>query len=243
MKAKFATYLFLLCLPLQGLAQAKPDPETSLKLLVNSTKPKAMVVVQKHAATDADLVEITMLNPKYPPELLRQQCLYLAQMAGADARGLYVYNTNPSGGSSGFLKAKFGTNNLIDIQSGVLRLQPIVKAFAGMTNEFAVDALMISFQGLKPGSRTLRAHATKAVALRGETVAFPAGIEYRVRILTTDPEQIAIPETSTPPVAPAKEGGKAEQKGLPIAFWVAIGLGSLAAGYLVYSLALTTGKK
>lgn len=230
-------------MPLCGMAQAEPDPETSLKLLVNSTKPKAMVVVQKHAPTGADLVEVTMLNPKYPPELLRQQCLYLAQQAGADARGLYIYNTNPNGGSTGFLKAKFGTNNLIDIQGGILRMQPIVRAFTGVTNEFAVDAMMVSFQGLKPGSRTLRAHASEAVALRGETVTFPAGIEYRVRILTSDPEQIVIPETSTPPAPKPKATNQGTGQGLPVLFWVAIGLGSLAAGYLVYSLALSAGKK
>ena len=57
--------------------------------LFDSVRPQVSVVVREHSTT-ADLVEITVLDPNYAPELLRAQAEAIGIATGSPIRGLHL---------------------------------------------------------------------------------------------------------------------------------------------------------
>ena len=207
--------------------------------LFTTTRPDAGIVVRKHAA-GSDVVEITMQQPQYPVELLRSQVAKLGQLLGSEPTALQIgpYQVGADSRLT-FTRAFFGINGLIDRANGVLHVEPLAKAFAGAPKPNTVDVLMIQFEGEKPGENTLRVYEPKTgeVRVQGMSAANALGVEYRVQLLTQDPDKISIPDDRrTPPrqivTAPAPKSGP------DWVLYAVIVVAALAVGALVYSLLL-----
>lgn len=220
-----------------GTAQA----DRAAELLTSEVKPGMTVVVRKHE-TGADLVEVTMLRRDYPPDLLRTQSARVGELLGAPVRGLEILRPSEDRGAISFIKAKFGTDGLIDRAQGTFRLEPLAKAFAGAPAPFTVEAMVVSFQNELAGERTLRSYGSSAVAVYGTQLQNPNVIEYRVRLISQDPARISIPLQHSPE-SPNPGGGK---PGPSTPRWIlptAVALSSVAAGLLVYLLLLGPSRR
>lgn len=196
------------------------------------------VVVKEHP-TSADMVEVTVVDPAYPKELLQQQILTLGQYINSEPRGLSVgyVQIDPEKPELRFLKANFAVDGLIDRSSQELRVEPILKAFAGAPAPYTLEGLTIIFEGEQTNRNTVRRYDSDAVQAQARVI--PAmekekgtSIEYGVRYLTQDPAKISFPSRYTEPKssqATSERGGQ-----LPTYVWIAIFVAGLSAGALVY---------
>ncbi|MHB8636328.1 MAG: hypothetical protein ACYC96_07640 [Fimbriimonadaceae bacterium] len=196
------------------------------------------IVVYKHR-TGADMVTITVLSPAYSRADLFARATEIGNELGTPDRGLNVFyegNGSEATGSSPFLKATFATNGILNGPAGV-RLQALVKPFAGGVGNDLVQGLDIHLQGVQPTNTTLSTFSSPAVQVEGRPEAGQPSIEYRVLLKTQDPTLIVVPDRREP----AGEAGPS-QSPPPAAsstvIWLLVIVGALAAGALVYNLAL-----
>lgn len=227
---------------LAGHLLAQP-PDEKIEAALNSVPSQAVVVVRKHQM-GADMVEITMLDPKYPLDLLRDQVRKVGEYAGSTSRGIQVGKTAAEKESQQFVKAAFATDNLIDEASGRLRLEPFARAFAGAPKPHTVQAFLVSFEGQRPTEKTLKTFQSETIALSGRAIPPPfGGLEYRVALFSQDPAKIAIPDEhqpAPPPPAKAEPAPRESGNGLKIALLV---IAALAAGALVYFFMSRPGRR
>ncbi|MBX7134949.1 MAG: hypothetical protein K1X67_19960 [Fimbriimonadaceae bacterium] len=232
-------WLWALLLALTALSGAQTSEE-KIEAALNSVPSQAVVTVRKHAM-GADMVEITMLDPKYPLDLLRGQIERIGQFTGAGARGVKVGKTAQS--DKGFVKATFATNNIIEDETGKFRLEPFARAFAGAPKPYTISAFLVSFEEQRPTEKSVKTYRSDAVALAGRAIPPPfGGLEYRVVLFTQDPDAIAIPDEHKEPAPVVKKAvtppPKSNQNTLTI---VLIAVAALAAGALVYFLTRPRG--
>lgn len=225
---------FLLALALSTFGQTG---EQQIAAVLNSIRPDAIVTVKKHSS-GADVVEVTMLDGKYPQKLLAEQITRIGLENGTGIRGLQVYATAAENPKMRFVKASFATDDLItEGREARLRLQPIVRAFAGGPEDHRIGALIVQFAGQKPTTRTINTYRSDAVVMAGRILDAPfPGIEYRVALLSQDPTRIDIPDFHD---AGAKKSEKKTEKPAPksetpVLKFVLLGVAALAAGALVY---------
>jgi hypothetical protein len=237
------TTLALLFALTSAVAWSQMDDQ-KIESALNSVPTQAVVTVRKHNM-GADLVEITMLDAKYPLDLLRSQVEKIGEYAGASSRGISVGRTSHPNPKQQFTKASFATNNLIEDETGKIRLEPFAKAFSGAPKPYTIQAFVVSFEGLRPTERTLKTYGTKAVALSGRAIPPPfGGLEYRVVLFSQKPEEITIPDEhkeSPPPPAKATPTAPAADEGRGLRV-VLIVVAALAAGALVYFLLARPGR-
>jgi hypothetical protein len=209
---------------------------------VAEATPQATIVIWEHATT-ADMVEITMLRQAYPAEDLRAIATRLGEETGSPPRGLAIYTAGYHGSDPRFqfLKASFATDHVIDRSAGVVRLQPIVRAFAGRAAASRIDALTVIFQGERPSGSTLKRYVSPAVRIEGSTLGNPIGLEYRVQLLTQDPARIEIPDRYVPPDRPVRSIAPDRTPGWLIG--VLVGAAALVSGCLVYLIADRLGRR
>lgn len=221
-----------LTLVLAGLAAGSFGQAAPRESLFRTVKPEATVVVRKHRL-GADLVEITVLNPQYPSSVLRAQAEAIGKYLKLEPRGVLLIPEDL--GNGGVLnKITFGVDGLYDPQQGVYRLNPIVKAMAGIPAPYTLHGLSVIFEQATPGPQSLRNFYSDAV--RVESDAQPGiGVEYRVQLLTQDPDRIDIPDTSQQASVTVVRKQTARSDGF---LWGLIVVAALALGALVYSLVL-----
>ncbi|MCK6632920.1 MAG: hypothetical protein L6Q31_11200 [Fimbriimonadaceae bacterium] len=198
-----------------------------------TTGPDVSVVITEHA-TGADIVEITATRAEYPAALLSQQISALGKYLNSEPRVLRVFeqSLDPENQRLSFLKATFAVDGLIDRRLGVLRLEPLARAFAGAASPNTVQGLSVIFDGELPTASTIQSFESTAVSIAGRVTRDPTGIEYRIRLKTQKADEIRIPESAneqTEPQAPSSSTG-----GPPAYAWVFLGLAGIAAGALVY---------
>jgi len=224
----------LMCLIPMAFGQSG---EQQIAAVLNSIRPDAIVTVKKHSS-GADVVEVTMLDGKYPQKLLADQVMRMGLENGTGIRGLQVYTTAAEDPQMRFVKASFATDDLvIGGRDARLRLQPIVRAFAGGPESHRIGALIVQFAGQKPTERTINTFRSDSVVLAGRVLDAPfEGLEYRVALLSQDPTQIAIPDFHDPQAKkPEKKPEKAAPSSeTPVLRFVLLGVAALAAGALVY---------
>lgn len=212
--------------------------------LFGSVKPDATIVVKKHS-TGADMVEVTMLNPAYPPELLKERIFAIGKELGVEARGVSV-GTYSLGAANDpnlrFVKGTFAIDGLVDVPNHRLRIQSIVRAFVGDPEPLTVRGLSIFFSGLQPHPRYVRTFVDDHVRAEARVQRSPiAGIEYRIRIDATKPESVVFPEyaperKALPPPSETENRSK-------VGLWIAILVAALAAGALVYLAVIRSGAR
>lgn len=210
--------------------------------LFSTVRPDVMVIVRQHNDTTADYVQITVLAKNYPPALLKGQIDKIGEYLHTSARGIQF--TKPqleTKAQVSFLRADFATDGLIDRTKGIVRLEPIVKAFVGAPEPYTVKGMKIVFEGERTTKNMFKHYPLPGVLeVEGRASAMPAGIEYQVKLIGQDPEQVKIPEEYSPRTnqPPSKEPSSSPNTGLLIGLFLLVGLG---LGALVYLALLKAG--
>jgi hypothetical protein len=88
--------------------------------------PDVSVLVRKHNV-GADIVEVTVMHPNYPEELLASQCESIGKNCKGTIRGLRVFydhfkEDNPK---LKFRRATFAVDGLIDNVRNIYRIEPV----------------------------------------------------------------------------------------------------------------------
>jgi len=211
--------------------------------LFSTVRPDLMIVVREHS-TGAEMVQVTAVAKDYPAALLREQVIALGKELGIEARGLVV--TAPKLGteaSVSFVRAEFAVNGLIERDLGIVRLQPLVRAFCGAPEPHTVRGLKIAFEGERPtGKMHQRLTIADVLALEGRASVSPPGIEYQIRLDAQDPSKILIPDeyAAKSNQTPVESPSTAPSRSLLIGLFVLAGLG---VGALVYLAILRSGSR
>jgi hypothetical protein len=206
--------------------------------LFQTMRPDLMIVVSKHP-TGADDLEITTLAKNYPQALLAKQIQDLGSQIGSAPRGLSIASTNPIPGNANTaaLRAIFAVSGLIQRDKNILGLQAIARAFAASPENGKANALMIQFSTESPTSTIVQRFRSEAVELQAS--ADPRfGLEYRIKLSSTDPAKIVIPEGQAAKDFRAAKPEPAPKGGPDWSIIVVIAIAALAVGALVYSLLL-----
>jgi hypothetical protein len=217
-----------------GFAQTSPPLD-----LFTQARPQVTVTVTKHPM-GADLVEITLLNPKYSAELLRGQISRLGTELNSTVRGLALTRTDYGLGNAAMAlpKASFAVDGLIDNNTGEMRIAPIVRALCGAPEPYTIRDLSIIFTSQAPNQTSIQRFRSAALELQSTAYSGGFGLEYRVRLLTQDPAQIDLPEGGPEAVRPV--ANRPENRPPVQLLWGLVALASVATGALVYSLLLRT---
>jgi len=204
--------------------------------------PDVIINVQEHRTT-ADLVTVTMRRAGYPPELLAEQITELGRLLGVAPRGTYIdrYNLDQAGSLTA-IKATFTIDGIIQRETQELNLEALVKAFAGAPDPNTVRALLITFEGEKPGSKTLKSLRKGPVRVVAYESEAPVGLEYRVLLLTQDPAEIVIPKSVEQTVVqtPSK---KPELRPNPLIIPLAVTAGVAGIALVYFALLKRPGRK
>lgn len=232
-------FLGLLCF---AFASAQ-EPKVA-ESLFTTVRPDITVVVKPHL-TGANMVEITMLNPNYPPELLNERILQLGRNLGAETRGVVTGKYPLSGNDPKmvFVKGMFSINGLMDSNSNTMRIEPFLKAFVGDPEPLQIKGFSLLFEGIRPNERTVKSFKIESV-LNAEARILNSpkpAIEYRIEVIAKKPDQIEFPDRLPEP-KPAQIPSHSDD-GFPIVGWVGIGAAALGAGALVYLSLLKPGIK
>jgi hypothetical protein len=237
--------LLAVCVSGSGLVLCQTSEPT--QSLFSTVRADVTVVVRKHS-TGADMVEITMRDPNYPVALLQRQVEKICAGLGSAPRGLQVAPVRISSDPSPnfvFIKANFATDGIIDTAGGALHIAPILKGFAGAPPPYTIQGLALDFESLTPSTTTLQRFAMPDVLqAEGRYSQQPPlqGLEYRIKLLTQDPDKIVFPNRFDP----AKPQSIARPQGVGTAPWLIISVFAivgLAVGALVYFALLRTAKR
>jgi len=223
-----------------GKAQSPPGQRlNSAEQIVAQVPPTAAFTVQRHSI-GADVVELTFLNAEFPHQLIRQIAERVGAETGTPIRGLQIYRTPGSGTDIRFLKASFATNGLLDPASGIVRLQPLARAVAGIQAPVTIRGISVGVSNFRPSARTLRTYVGTAVAVAGTITANPLGLEYRIALLNQDPSVILVPDEFLPERSAALKPSTARSPAWLVP--ILLGVAAIATGFLVYFVTLTFGR-
>jgi hypothetical protein len=203
---------------------------------VSDVPPDVFVNVREYPA-GPEMVTITVRKEGYPTDLLKAQCEKIGLATGSPIRGLQLSSTDLETTEAVTLaRASFATDELVTTADRGLNLEAIVQAFVGGPKAWQVNALLVSFENQAPTERTLQSLNTDSVLVGSQLLSDPNGIEYRVLLLTQDPELVNIPTlvdiASNQPASPAVPTGPS-----PVLYLI-LAIGALSGGALVYFAAL-----
>jgi hypothetical protein len=209
--------------------------------LFDTVKPDVLVIVREHK-TGADLVQITLVKSDYPKELLRQQINTLGAELGSDPRGVSIIKKEIGAGQS-FLRAEFGVDGLIERDLPALRLEPIIRAFAGAEGENEIHGINVMLDDIVPVQATvLKWDIPDVLKSEARFIPVPRGIEYRIQLLSQDPAKITFPEKiqKSNETTPDTTSEPRDNRVLIISLFCIVGL---ALGALVYFAMLRGGSR
>ncbi|HVT13503.1 MAG TPA: hypothetical protein VHE55_14660 [Fimbriimonadaceae bacterium] len=251
-------WLAILLLPALVLGQQRPGVwDSAFRFVTDSadiasgksafleSRTDIIVQVKKHQF-GADLFEITAVKPNYPADLLHSQVETMCSLIGVPARGLRVGSVGIAGSPRlTSTRATFATDGVIDRARGVLRVSPIIQAFAGAPEPYTINGISILFNGENPTPNTLRTYNGPGVRLQAIAMENPALIEYRVQLLSQDPKEVAVPDVPEPQSEQKARptASTVQQNGVDWSLWIPLCVGAVAAGTLVYFLMLRASGK
>ena len=222
--------------------QEQTPPDTTFLM----SKPDIIIRV-KQSQVGSEYVYLQMLQENYPKDLLASQCEKIAVSAGSSIRGLNIMEESlgisPGGKEMTSIKGEFAMDYLTDSSQGILRLEPIAKAFAGAPAPNTIKTIAVIFEGYKqkPGV-TVGSFENENVAVIGNVDETAGIVEYRIVLKSQNPGDISIPATIAEQTKDAQETSK---NGSALGTWLRLGMVALAAvvfGLLVY-FALRPRKK
>lgn len=210
------------------------------------SKPDVIIRV-KQSQVGSEYVYLQMLQENYPKELLASQCEKITVSAGSSIRGLNIVEESlgisPGGKEMTSVKGEFAMDYLTDSSQGILRLEPIARAFAGTPAPNTIKTIAVIFEGYrqKPGV-TVGSFENENVAVIGNVDEAAGIVEYRIVLKSQNPDDISIPATI---VEQTKDAQDTSKNGSALRTWLRLGMVALAAvvfGLLVY-FALRPRKK
>lgn len=213
-----------------ALAQEPSQPETPPPSA--SVRPQLVAYVRQHIS-GASLIELSMVDPGYPADLLERQIKDLCERLDYPARGLQLYEeelvaNNPN---LRFRKATFATGNLT-LPDGTINLTPMLQAFAGAPAPYTIKGMTLIFDEFKPTAKTLKEFRSQAVVIEGRLDLDPPTVEYHVQLLSQNPSEISV--NSAPPPVERTVSPVPRQRPNVGLVWSLIIVAGLAAGALVY---------
>jgi hypothetical protein len=224
----FATFLlvFFACVTFAQENGRETTPED----LFMGVRSQVVVRVLEHEM-GADMFEVTMVEADYPASVLAGQVESFGQMLGNSLRGFETYSKQID--KNQFLSATFAVDGFMDSRTGEVNLQPLVRAFAGADAPHTVKGMTVILDSFRPTADTLQTFSSEAVKVQGKIGDEGTGIEYRVQLLSQNPEEIVIDPTQKPVQKPVEAPVEPDR---PTWIWGLVGLGGVAAGVLVYFL-------
>ncbi len=208
----------------QGFGQSK---------FFGSVKPEAAIVVKKHSM-GSDLVEITFQGADYPQSAINDKMTRLGQALGNEPR-----NVSSAIGDQ-VVKTSFAVVGLITDQNPKVNIAALALAFG--FGERPIRSFSVFFVDLVPDANTPNKWFAPhdAWMMEGVSMSSPKGLDYRVQVNSSDPNEIYMPDKGTSTKIPGKPG----KSGGPNIFLLGgtIG-GAIAIGLLVYSALLRPRKK
>ena len=203
-----------------------------------------MIIIVRQHKTGADLVQISLVKADYPESLLRKQIAAIGDELGSAPRGVSIgYRSVTAEHKMTFLRAEFAVDGLIERDLPALRVQPLIRAFAGMPKPYTIEGINILFDGEKPTDQTVRKfRIDKVLDAEARFIPLPRGIEYQVHLLSQNPQLITFPEKydKANEKAPSTPSVPRDNRVLLITLF---GIASLALGALVYFAMLRGGPK
>jgi hypothetical protein len=193
-----------------------------------SVKPEASIVVKK-SNMGSDLVEVTFQGADYPQSAINDKMTRLGKALGEEPRNVII-----SAGDQ-VVKANFAAVGLITNQNPKVNLAALALAFA--FGDHPIRSFSVFFSDVLPDASTPKKwFAPKdAWMMEGVSMNSPKGLDYRVQVNTSDPNEIYMPDSKTP----THDSGKPDSGGRPNIFILGgIILGAIAVGLLVYSALL-----
>jgi hypothetical protein len=214
------------------------------KPIFESAKPDVIVQISKHQY-GADMFEITAVKPYYPVELLVEQINKMCDIVGVPARGIRAGQAGIGGDPRlTSTRATFATNGIIDREQGILRIEPIIKAFAGAPRPYTVHGLLVLFNGEQPTTHVLKSYMTPGVRLQGASLENPPAVEYRIQLLSQDPKLLEVPDTGVPPEQNQPQtASTVQQTGFDWLLWISLSAAAIASSILVYFFMLRATTK
>lgn len=222
------THLFGLIALCSGGASAQAS-------LFDEVKPDVIVIVREHVKTGADLVEISLVKADFPASTLRRQIDALGKELGSNPRGVVVGTQSlQTTRKLEYLRATFAVDGLIEHDLSTLRIQPLLRALAGVKEPNTIHGINILFDGEKPTKLTVeKYHLDKVLRSEARFLPFPRGIEYRVELLSQNPSEISFPDKLDQPNEKAPQTTSVPRDNRVILF-VLFGIAGIALGALVY---------
>ncbi len=208
------------------VSAAEDSKDTGKARLV---EPQAVIAIQ-HVDGTGDVVQMHYKGDVYDEPALKKAIGELASMTGAQVER---YQYMPAATPDEVTRVFFVTQNLIDLSTGDIRLQPVVRAFmAGAKGK--VGSLSIRILGMSPNPyTTLAAYKSKAVALRAFFDAATPSIEYRILVITDKAGEVDIPPRHIPDEM-VTQGFEEPKKDRTPTLLLLILLSGASAGALVY---------
>lgn len=211
---------------------ALSSPQSPTDAPLPPIHPQLVAYVRQHSS-GANLIELSMVEPDYPPDLLQRQINDLCTRLEYPARGLQVYQeelvaNNPN---LRFLKATFATGNLTQAD-GTINLTPLAQAFAGAPAPHTIKGMTVIFDDFMPTKKTLKNYRSPSVSVEGRLDVDPPTVEYQIQLLSQNPSEISV-HMEPPPVE--RTVSQPSQRTTPLGLiWGLIIVAGLAAGALVY---------
>ena len=227
---RLSSALLALMLASVAFGQAKPEPIGQQP----AVHPDVVIYIRQHSS-GANLMEVSMVNPGYPADILRSQIESLCASLDFPARGLIVYNEELVAGNPKlkFLKAAFATSGLTEAD-GTVNLTPLARAFAGAKAPYTVRGMTVILDEFQPNEKTIKEFHSKAVDLHGRVEENPPAVEYQIALLSQNPGEIDI--QNGPPPVEHKVSPQVAPRSNSGLIWALITLAGLSAGSLVYFL-------
>jgi hypothetical protein len=198
-----------------------------------AVRPDVIIYVKGHW-TGANVVQISMVEANYPPEMLRKQVEDLCRRLDHPATGLavtpYVLDNNPN---LKFLQATFGTSGLND-EEGNANLTPLIQAFAGVPAPHTIKGMEIFYSEFDPPIKGPKSFTSPTLRIHGRQDRNPPQVEYAVELLSQNPSELLV-ETK-PSAGEARPLVTPTQNSSPVLLWCLILMAGVAAGALVYFL-------
>lgn len=210
--------------------------------LFRNVRPDVQIVVSKHP-TGADMFEVTALNSNFSPGSLRQSLVKFGELLGNPPRGLTFFTENVGTlhpGAGKFLRATFAISGFWNLNRSVL-LQPLVRAFAGLKGSSEVQGMDLILNGQSESPSLIQTYISPAVEVQQQAIGNPPATDFRIQILSQDPNLISIPNSNSDVVQSRVHSKKQSSHS-----WFLLGLIGLIAlslAVLVYNLLLGGAKR
>jgi hypothetical protein len=208
---------------------AGEDPEDK----VRTVEPQAVIAIE-HVDGTGDVVQMHYKGGVYDEPSIKAAIADLAKQTGAQVAN---YQFMPGATAEDVSKVFFVTQNLVDVSSGDIRLQPVVRAFMKGAKG-TVESFSVRIQGIKPNPyNTLASYQSDEVALKAFVDPASTSIEYRILVMTDDPAKVAIPPRHIPDEMVTQPFDEPKKDKTPMLLGLIL-LAGASAGALVYFVLL-----